>query len=177
MKIDKNCVVSLTYDLEVDSEIIQSVKEDQPMEFVFGTGYLLSKFEEQILHKMAGDRYDFTLDAVDAYGEEDPEALVELPKEIFKVDGKIEAGLLTVGRILPMQDSDGNRLTGSIEEVREDTVLLNFNHPLAGCELHFTGAIISVREATSQELTNGLFGDQGEGGCTPSDCSSCSGCR
>ena len=175
MKIDKNCVVALTYDLEVDNEIVQSVKADQPMEFIYGTGYLLPKFEAQIHQKVAGDCYDFTLEAVDAYGEEDPEAYVELSKEIFKVDGKIEAGLLTVGRILPMQDSDGNRLQGSIDEVREETVLMNFNHPLAGCTLHFTGTILTVREATSQELANGLHGDQE--GCSPTDCSSCSGCR
>lgn len=174
MKIDKNCVVALTYDLEVDNEIVQSVKEDSPMEFIYGTGYLLPKFEEQIHQKEAGDRYDFTLAAADAYGEEDPQAFVELPKEIFKVDGKIEEGLLTIGHVLPMQDSDGNRLHGSIDEVREKTVVMNFNHALAGCELHFSGSIISVREATAQELVSGLTPQEG---CSPTDCSSCSGCR
>lgn len=175
MKIDKNCVVALTYDLEVDNEIVQSVKEDHPMEFIFGTGYLLPKFEAQIVHKRAGDRYDFTLSAVDACGEEDPEAYVELSKELFKVDGKIESGLFTEGRILPMQDADGNRLNGSIDEVREETIVMNFNHPLAGCELHFSGAILTVREATPQELERGLNGAQE--GCSPTDCSSCPGCR
>jgi len=175
MKIEKNRVVVLTYDLEVEGEIIQSVKEDRPMEFIYGTGYLLPKFEEHILHKTAGDYYDFTLCAADAYGEDDPEAYVELPKKLFEVNGKIDAGLLTIGRTLPMQDSDGNRLSGTIEDVLEDAVIMNFNHPLAGSILHFTGMIVSVREATDDELTNDLNGDPG--GCAPSDCSSCSGCR
>ena len=176
MKIEKNRVVALTYDLEVDNEIIQSVKKEQPMEFIYGTGYLLPKFEEQILHKTAGDHYDFTLGAEDAYGEENPDAIVELPKEIFEVNGIIEAGLLTVGRALPMHDSDGNRLNGTIDEVRENTVVMDFNHPLAGAELRFTGTIVSVREATAQELATGL--NPGQSGCAPSDCSSCSGgCR
>ena len=175
MKIEKNRVVALTYDLEVDNEVIQSVKEDLPMEFIFGTGYLLPKFEEQILHKEAGERYDFTLPAVDAYGEEDPEAFVELPKEIFKVNGKIESGLFTQGRSIPMNDSEGNRLNGYIDEVREHTVVMNFNHPLAGADLHFTGTIASVREASLEELANDLYA--AHNGCNPTDCSSCSGCR
>ncbi|MCL2502984.1 MAG: FKBP-type peptidyl-prolyl cis-trans isomerase [Bacteroidales bacterium] len=175
MKIGKHTVVALTYELEVDNEVIQSVQEDRPMEFIYGTGYLLPKFEEQILDKEAGDGYDFTLKAADAYGEEDPEAFVELSKDIFKVNGQVEAGVLTVGRVLPMQDVHGNRLSGTIDEVREHTVVMNFNHALAGADLHFTGAIVSVRPATEEELANGLYPNQS--GCSPSACSSCSqGC-
>jgi len=177
MQIDNNKVVSLTYDLEVDNEIIQSVNAEQPMEFIFGTGYLLPKFEAQILGKKAGENYDFTLCASDAYGEENPEAIVELPKNIFEVDGKIEEGLLSVGRVLPMQDSDGNRLNGSIDEIKEDTIVMNFNHPLAGAELHFSGKVIAVREATEQELSEGLFGEQkacSSGSCSDGCCSGCS---
>ena len=176
MKIDKNKVISLTYDLEVDNEVIQSVNAEQPMEFIFGTGYLLPSFEAQILGKAAGDAYDFKLCAADAYGEENPEAIVELPKNIFEVDGKIEEGLLTVGRVLPMQDSEGNRLNGSIDEIKESTIVMNFNHPLAGAELHFSGKVIAVREATEQELSEGLFEEQK--GCSSGSCSDgcCSGC-
>ena len=175
MQIENNKVVSLTYDLEVDNEIIQSVNAEQPMEFIFGTGYLLPKFEAQILGKKAGENYDFTLCAADAYGEENPEAIVELPKNIFEVDGKIEEGLLSIGRVLPMQDSEGNRLNGSIDEIKESTIVMNFNHPLAGSELHFSGKIMAVREATEKELNEGLHAEHkecSEGGC----CSSCSGC-
>lgn len=174
MKIDKECVVSLIYDLEVDNEIIQSVKEEQHLEFIYGTGYLLPKFEDHIFHKVAGDHYDFSLSAGDAYGEDDPQAYIELSKDLFKVDGKIKEGLLHIGNILPMQDSDGNKLNGSIEDVREETIVMNFNHPLAGCDLHFTGTILSVRKATPQELANGL--QKEAQGCSPSACSSCSGC-
>jgi len=174
MKIEKNKVVSLTYDLEVDNEIIQSVDAKQPMEFIYGTGYLLPAFETHILGKKEGDSYEFTLSAEDAYGEENPEAIVELPKNIFEVDGKIEEGLLTVGRVLPMQDSDGNRLNGSIDEIKATTVVINFNHPLAGAELHFTGKVIAVREATEKEINEGLFAERE--GCSSGSCSSCSSC-
>jgi FKBP-type peptidyl-prolyl cis-trans isomerases 2 len=174
MKIDNNKVVSLTYDLEVDNEVIQSVNAEQPMEFIFGTGYLLPAFEAHILGKEEGESYEFILSSTDAYGEENPEAIVELPKNIFEVDGKVEEGLLTVGRVLPMQDSDGNRLNGSIDEIKESTVVMNFNHPLAGAELHFTGKVVAVREATEKELAEGLFAEHK--GCSSEGCSSCSSC-
>ena len=176
MNIEKNKVISLSYELKVEGEVIETVNADKPMQFIFGSGYLLPKFESHIAGKSAGDSFEFALAAVDAYGERNPEALVELPKQIFEIEGKIEEGLLTVGNVLPMSDSEGNRLHGTIEEVRDDVVVMDFNHALAGAELHFSGKVEAVREATEDELTNGLYGERA--GCRPSDCSSCSsGCK
>ena len=176
MKIETNKVVSLSYELTVDGDVVETVKADKPMQFIFGTGYLLPKFEGHIEGKTAGDVFEFTLQADDAYGEEDANAIVELPKHLFEVDGKIEDGLLTVGNLLPMADADGNRLDGTVEEVRDDVVVVDFNHPLAGAELHFKGAVVAVREATDDELTNGLFGERAAS-CGSSGCDSCSGCH
>jgi FKBP-type peptidyl-prolyl cis-trans isomerase SlyD len=78
-----------------------------------------------------------------------------------------------------MMDSEGNRLQGAIDEVKENTIVMNFNHPLAGASLHFSGKVEEIREATETELTNGLFNEKVSscgGGCsTAGDCSSC-GC-
>ncbi|MEN6570070.1 MAG: peptidylprolyl isomerase [Rikenellaceae bacterium] len=176
MKIDKNKVVSLSYTLEVDGDIVETVTTDKPLEFIFGTGYLLPKFEENVSNMSIGDSFDFTLTASEGYGEENPDAIIELPKDIFKINGEIEEGLLTVGNILPMQDSDGNRLQGSIDEIREDVVVMNFNHPLAGADLHFRGNIVGIREATESELLHGLMGERGTS-CGEGGCSGCSGCN
>lgn len=175
MKIEKNKVVALSYTLKVEGDVIETVKADSPMEFIFGTGYLLPKFEENIAGKIVGDSFEFTLTAADGYGENNPDAIVELPVDMFKIDGKLEEGLLTVGNVLPMQDSDGNRLQGSIEEVKEEVVVMNFNHPLAGSELNFSGAVVSVREATDSEIMNGLFNEKASTGCSTESCGSC-GC-
>ncbi len=179
MKININKVVSLSYTLEVDGDIIETVKEDKPMQFIFGTGYLLPKFEEQIINKEVGNVFDFKLDAEDAYGNINPDAIVELPKNLFEVEGKVEEGLLTVGNVLPMMDSEGNRLNGAIDEVKDNVVVMNFNHPLAGSTLHFSGKVEEIREATEQELTNGLFNEKTQsscgGECSSEGCSSC-GC-
>ncbi|MDR3350188.1 MAG: peptidylprolyl isomerase [Prevotellaceae bacterium] len=180
MKIEKDKVVSLSYVLTVDGETIETVTPEKPMKFIMGTGYLLPRFEENIFGKQAGDTFEFTLAAADAYGETLPEAIVELPASLFEVEGKLEAGLLTAGNVLPMTDSDGNRLNGVIDEVRKDTVVMNFNHPLAGEELYFKGTVVAVREATAEELLHGLYGEKnagcGCGGCS-CDAEDCSTCR
>ena len=179
MEINLNKVVSLSYTLEVDGDVIETVTAEKPMMFIFGTGYLLPKFEENIKGKKVGDTFDFTLDAPDAYGNVNEEAIVELPKSVFEIDGKIQDNVLFVGNVLPMMDSEGNRLQGAIDEVKENTIVMNFNHPLAGASLHFSGKVEEIREATKTELTNGLFNEKVSscgGGCsTAGDCSSC-GC-
>lgn len=174
MKIEKNKVVSLSYTLMVEGDIIETVKADNPLKFIFGTGYLLPKFEENVLNKVKGDTFDFKLSAKEGYGEINNDAVVELPKDLFMVDGKVEEGLLTVGNVLPMQDSDGNRLQGTIDEIKEDVVIMNFNHPLAGSELHFKGEVVEVRESTPEELVNGLYGEKASS-CSSGSCSGCSG--
>ncbi|MDR1680681.1 MAG: FKBP-type peptidyl-prolyl cis-trans isomerase [Prevotellaceae bacterium] len=176
MKIEKNKVVSLSYVLSVDNDVVETVTAEKPMNFITGTGYLLPKFEDNLLDKKTGDAFEFVLNASDAYGEVLPEAIVELPKNLFEVDGVIEPDLLVAGNVLPMSDSDGNRLNGSIDEVRDTTVIMNFNHPLAGEALHFKGTVLTVRDATPDELLYGLYGERAQscgGSCNAPDCSEC----
>ncbi|MEG0890738.1 MAG: FKBP-type peptidyl-prolyl cis-trans isomerase [Bacteroidales bacterium] len=182
MEINLNKVISLSYTLEVDGDVIETVTAEKPMQFIFGTGYLLPKFEEKIKGNKVGDTFDFKLAATDAYGNVNPDAIVELPKNLFEVEGKIEEGLLTIGNVLPMMDSEGNRLNGSVDEIKDNVVVMNFNHPLAGAELHFSGKVEELRDATETELTNGLFNEKVQqscgDGCSSDGCSSCNcGCH
>jgi len=176
MTISEETVVSLSYTLVVDGDVIETVKDDKPMRFIYGLGYLLPAFEEQIMGKKTGDEFSFTLSPKDGYGEVDPNAIVELSKDIFKVNGKVEEGLLVKDKVIPMQDSRGNQLNGIVEEVLEDMVKMNFNHPLAGCELNFSGKVVEIREATEKELTEGLYGERAASACSGS-CQGCSGCN
>lgn len=166
MKVSEDKVVSLSYTLEVDGKVIETTTAEQPLQFIYGIGYLLPKFEENIAGKAVGDSFDFVLSPKDGYGEKNPDAIVDLPKNIFMIDGKIEEGLLTVGNLVPMQDQQGNRLQGKILEVGADYVRMDFNDRMAGATLHFTGKVEAIREATEEELTNGLFGERACGcGC------------
>lgn len=84
-----------------------------------------------------------------------PDAVVELPKEVFMVDGKIEDGMLEIGNQLPRADNQGNRLVGVVKAVGDDSVTMDFNHPMAGKALEFSGTIVEVREATPEDMMTG----------------------
>ena len=171
MTIQDEKVVSLTYTLLVDGEVKDQATEKQPLEFIFGLGYLLPRFEENIKGKAVGDSFEFVLSPEDGYGVYDAQAVVELPKHIFEVDGKIQEQLLFEGNVIPMMNQAGGVIPGKVLEVGEAHVKMDFNHDLAGKELHFTGKVVGIRDATEKELTEGLHGERA---CSH-DCSSCSG--
>ncbi|MDO8969047.1 MAG: hypothetical protein Q7U74_00060, partial [Saprospiraceae bacterium] len=85
----------------------------------------------------------------------DDTALVEVPKQIFEHEGSIPDGLLEVGNVLPLQDQEGNRLQGMVAHVGDESVKLDFNHPMAGVDLFFTGHVEGVRDAEPSELEHG----------------------
>ncbi len=177
MKIDNNKVVELIYTLLVDGKEADKTTPEKPLDFIFGTGSLLPKFEEQISGLQADDKFDFVLSAKDGYGEYSLESIIELPKNIFEVDGTIREDLLVVGNTIPMMNNMGGVIPGKVKEVKPDTVIMDFNHQMAGKELCFSGKILSVREASEKELTEGLHGEKKAHSCGEGGCSSCSGCH
>lgn len=175
MKIEANKYVTLAYDLHVgeddERELMESATKEAPLEFIFGTNSMLQSFENQIEGKVSGDTFTFTLTPDEAYGEYEDEKEIELPKNVFQVDGEIDEEILFEGNTIPMMDTDGNKLMGSIIEVRDDVVLMDFNHPLAGEVMHFTGSVIEVRDASAEEIA-ALFAPEGGGcsGCSDDGC-------
>ncbi len=180
MKISNNKFVSVCYDLNVgegeERELMEQATTEVPLSFIFGMGMMLETFEKNIYGLGTGDKFSFTLNPEDAYGEYQEDRVVELPKNIFEVDGKFDSERISEGQTLPMMDSDGNRLTGSVLEVSDSTVLMDFNHPLSGEILHFEGEILDVHEPTAEEIagfSSGCGGGCG-GGC--GDSCGCDGC-
>ena len=95
MTISNEKVVTLVYQLRVDNSegnVVETVKEDKPFVFLYGAGFMLPKFEENLSGLKAGDKFEFILKCEDAYGKASEEALMDIPKNIFEVDGKIEEG-------------------------------------------------------------------------------------
>jgi FKBP-type peptidyl-prolyl cis-trans isomerase SlyD len=156
--ISKNKVVSLNYRLKRDNkegELIEETFGAEPMVFLYGTGSMIPKFEAELDGKKVGDSASFGIAAAEAYGERDEKALVNLPIDIFKVDGAIDMEMIKVGNVLPMQDNEGNRMDGTVTDVTETEVKMDFNHPLAGQDLHFEVEVVDVRDATQEELDHG----------------------
>lgn len=158
MKIDKNKVVTLHYKLQednADGEMVEQTFGSDPLTFLYGVGAMIPKFEEELSGKQEGDDFAFGIKSAEAYGEYDPKAIAPIPKSAFMVDGQLAEEFLQEGRVIPMHDNEGNQLLGTVMEIGEAEVTMNFNHPMAGVDLYFTGQIESVREATAEELDHG----------------------
>ena len=173
MKIEANKVVEFCYELEVDGQVVDRTTAEKPLDYIHGTGSLLPKLEEHIEGMEPGCKFDVTLSPADGYGETDPNRIIDLPKAAFAVNGEVREDLLVPGNTIPMMNSMGGVIPGVVLEVSEESVKMDLNHQMAGKTLHFTGEVISVREATEKELTEGLHGEYvhscggcgGHGGC------------
>ena len=176
MKITPNKYVAVIYDLNVgegdERELMERATVELPLKFIFGTGMMIPAFEQKLDGLEEGDSFQFTIEPADAYGDYIEENVVDLPKDIFKVNGKFDAEMIKEGNTVPMMDAEGNHMNGSVLEVKEDIVVMDFNHPLAGETLHFTGKVIDVHEPTAKEIADLTAPAEGCGGC---DCSNCGG--
>ena len=177
MKISANSVVEFCYDLEVEGQIVDKTTKEKPLDYIHGTGGLLPKLEAHIEGMEPGDKFDVTLSPAEGYGDVNPDMIIDLPKSAFEVNGEVREDLLVPGNTIPMLNSIGGVIPGVVLEVTEDSVKMDLNHQMAGKTLHFTGEILTVREATEKELTEGLHGEFvhscGCGGCHRGDCGGC----
>ncbi len=183
MVVDKNLNVLVTYSLiageaEGDAEVMEQASIDHPFSFICGLGTVLPKFEENLIGKAEDEEFNFVLAPEDAYGEYDDNRVLELDINIFKDEKGVLAADLIVDHTLPMMDNEGNQMLGTVLEISDKKVKMDFNHPLAGETLHFVGKVIAVREATAEEMaaaTNVCGGGCG-GGCH-GGCHSEGGCQ
>lgn len=155
MIIREGKMVSLTYCLNLNDnigELIEKIEKEKPLEFLYGTGYLLPRFEQYLSGLKVNEPFSFSLKAEEAYGSIREEAIVEIPLRSFESNGEVNHDLIQVGKKIPMIDQAGVRVTGTVTEVGDENVKMDFNHPLAGRNLFFEGEILHVRDATGEDL-------------------------
>jgi len=167
MPIAKNNVVFISYqlafpDADGQPDVVEIVDEKEPMVFIHGLSGLPEAFEKNLLGLNEGDTFDFSISAEDAYGNVDPNAIIQLPKSIFQAEGQTADDILQIGNFIPMTDDQGNRMQGLVVAIEGETVTMDFNHPLAEKTLMFQGKILKIREATPEEIAHGHV--HGEGG-------------
>ena len=155
--VQKDVVVSMEYTLQVDSEEIDSSKGQDPLQFLVGHGNIISGLEREMMGMKVGESRDVVIQPADAYGEFDEEAFMEVPRGEFPKDMPLEEGLE-----LTVRDDSGQSRYARVDAVEGDNVTLNFNHPLAGDELHFNVKVVGLREPTAEELDHGHV-HQGDG--------------
>lgn len=155
MKISKNSVVSLHYQLHegtAEGQMVERTEENSPLVYLHGLGQMLEQFEKNLEGKTAGDTFSFGIDHLNGYGPIFEDAVAELPASVFAGN----EDLVQIGNMVPMRGPDGNMINGIITHVQANgDVVMDFNHPMAGVDLWFTGHIESVREADPTELAHG----------------------
>lgn len=145
-------VVSLDYSLRLDSgEEIDSSSEGEPLQFIQGQEQIIPGLENALYGMVVGEEKKITIDPEEGYGEYESENFLMMPRDSFPPDMA-----LVVGERLFVRDSESDQeYPAYIAEVGDESVKLDFNHPLAGETLHFEVKITAIRDATSEELDHG----------------------
>ena len=154
--IQNGQVVSMEYTLRVDGEVLDSSDEAGPLQFLAGYGNIIPGLENEMMGMKIGESKDVVVSPEEGYGEFDAEAFAEFPRGDFPKDTKFEEGLE-----LNVTDEDGNQQLAFVDSFTEKSVRLDFNHPLAGAELHFSVKVVALRDPTAEELDHGHVHEAG----------------
>lgn len=143
-------VVSIEYTLKVGDQVLDTSAEEGPLEFLQGHGNIVLGLEREMYGMKIGDSKKVVVSPQDGYGEFDGEAFMDVPRAEFPAEIPLEHGTE-----LHVTDEDGKDTMAYIDTVGDQSVRLDFNHPLAGTELHFEVKVVSLRAATPEELDHG----------------------
>ena len=149
-QVAKDLVVSLTYTLRVDGNVVDEADRDEPMLYLHGHQNIVSGLETALTGMKVGETKSVVVKAKNGYGEYDEDAVEIVRRAEFPDEIPLEAGVEIV-----IEDEEGDEVSATIVEVTKDKVTLDLNHPLAGKELHFDVTILDVRSATEEELEHG----------------------
>ena len=155
-----------------ECEEVEKTTREQPFSFLTGVGYTLDAFEDNLKNLKKGDEFDFVIPFAEAYGEYDPDHVQDFNRDVFTIDGKFDSAHIFEGNVVEMMRADGSPILGTVKEVTPFKVTMDFNHPLAGCDLQFIGSIVESRPAKGSELKK--FYDSLR--AASSGCGGCGGC-
>ena len=143
LEIEANTRVTLNFSLALETgEEVDSKFGGDPVSFVMGDGSLLPGFERRLLGMRAGDEAEFRIPPDEGFGEPQDDNIQSIPRADFDVEAPLEPGML-----FTFADAAGGEVPGMIAEVSEDTVTVDFNHPLSGRTIHFKVRIAHVEPA------------------------------
>ena len=159
MKIDKTAFVTIEYLINLgDEETYPPDGKPEEISFCMGGGAMPPGLEEALIGMEESEGKTVHLSAEEAYGEFDDELLMEVPRSDFAPEVEVKPGL-----VFETENEDGQPVFFIVQEVRPETVLIDFNHPLAGKDLDISFTIRQVREATPEDLEE-------HQACTCSEC-------
>lgn len=154
LMIGKNSVVAINYTLTNDAgEVMDSSEGREPLTYLHGANNLIPGLENELEGKTSGASFKVSIAAADGYGESDPSMIQTVPREMFRGVENIE-----VGMGFTAQGPQGQQHI-VVTAVNGDEITVDGNHPMAGKTLHFAVEVISVREATAEEIDHGHVHD------------------
>lgn len=137
--ITEGKLVKVSYTLTVDGNIVDSTQEGKPFEFQIGKKQVIPGFEEAVKGMEVGEKKSFEVSPDKGYGYENPQGIQEIPKDKLSPDVKPETGMMLHGT-----RTDGQTFRARIKEVKENVIVVDLNHPLAGKTLNFEVDVIEV---------------------------------
>ncbi len=148
LAIAPDTVVTLSYVLfDTQGEVVDRAGQAEPLTYVHGYAQIVPGLERQIEGLKAGDRGVFTVEASEAFGERDDDAIFAVDKEDFPDPGEV-----SVGDEFTAEGPDGEPVAMRVLEVREDGFVVDTNHPLAGQSVRFEVEVTGVRPASDEEI-------------------------
>ncbi|MFT5733739.1 MAG: FKBP-type peptidyl-prolyl cis-trans isomerase SlyD [Planctomycetota bacterium] len=149
--IEDGTVVTMHYKLVLgDGQVVDSSEGSEPLAYLHGSGNIVPGLESAMIGKAEGEKFDVAVAPEGGYGVRHDEAVQTVPKTMFPPDAELEAGIQ-----FQATDEEERPIMGTIKEVAEETVTVDFNHPLAGEELNFSIEVVGVRAATEEEKEHG----------------------
>ena len=145
--IGPGCTVTMNFSLCFsDGTVADASEPGEPMSFVMGDGSLVQGLELALFGLKAGDKQTLELDPLHAFGFSDPENIHSMPRSEFAPELPLEEGI-----VLAFSTPSGEEVPGTIKEVGETEILVDFNHPLAGHDVVFDVEILSIEPPQKQE--------------------------
>ncbi len=139
--------VSIDYTLKIDGQVVETTGGKQPLTYQHGKNMIIPGLEKQLENMKVGDQKTITVAPDDAYGAVKQELFKDMPKTVFPEGFEVQQGA-----VMQIQNPDGmSGAAGLIWEIKDNIIVINYNHPLAGKTLEFEVKVVDVKDATVEE--------------------------
>lgn len=147
LTIGPDCEVTMHFRLSLqDGTVADETEEGEPLTFSMGDGTLIQGLELALYGMKVGEKQSLSIDPREAFGFPDDENVHSMPRSEFREDMKIEPGM-----IIAFSTPAGQEVPGTVKEVTDETVMVDFNHPLSGFEVTFDVEILDIKSTENTE--------------------------
>jgi FKBP-type peptidyl-prolyl cis-trans isomerase SlyD len=153
-QVQDDTIVTMEYTLTIEGEVVDTSHGNRPIEFIQGQQQIIPGLEKELYGMSIGDKKEVLVSPENAYGMVNPDNFAEVPRSEFPPEIPVQPGVE-----LELTDDHGDRVGARIHSIEGDSVRLDFNHPLAGKDLHFEVEVTGLREATEEEIEHGHVHD------------------